>query len=100
MHAAASCSAHEMSDQFYWQELVLQLTGTRPIVAGGVDAIGCNKIKDLIEVSVGRIGDDQVFRRDRSFPLETMSAFIASASDDLRYSPRRYAASAVWIFAR
>jgi hypothetical protein len=65
----------------------------------GVDVVGCNKIKDLIEIRVSRIGDDQVFRRDRSSPREMMSDFIASASDDLWNSPRRYAASASSIFA-
>jgi hypothetical protein len=54
----------------------------------GVDAVGGNKIEDFIEISVSRIGYDQVFRRDRSSPLETMSAFIASDPDDLRYLPR------------
>ena len=54
----------------------------------GIDAVGGNKIEDFIEISISRISYDQVFRRDRSSPLETMSAFIASGPDDLRYSPR------------
>ena len=54
----------------------------------GVDTICGNKIEDFIEISVGRIGDDQVFRRDRDSPLETMSDFIVSAPGDLRNSPR------------
>lgn len=58
------------------------------------------QVEDFVEISVGRIGDDQVFRRDRSSPLEMISPFIVSASDDFRYSPRRYAASAASIFVR
>src|SRR5258708_24715861 len=66
----------------------------------GVDAVGSNKTVDFVEISVSRIGYDQVFRRDRSSPLARMSAFIASGPGDLRYSPRRYAVSAASIFAR
>jgi hypothetical protein len=34
----------------------------------GVDVVGCNVVKNLIEIRGSRIGDDQVFRRDRSSP--------------------------------
>ena len=84
---AGLCYAMKMVDDF------------RNEAPSGVDVVGCNIVKDLIEIRVSRIGDDQVFRRDRSSPWEMMSAFIASASDDLRNSPCRYAASALSIFA-
>jgi hypothetical protein len=35
MHAGASCSTGEISAQFYWQELILQLIRIRPVMAGG-----------------------------------------------------------------
>ena len=54
----------------------------------GIDGVDGNKIEDFIEIRRGRIGYDQVFRRDRSSPLEMTSAFIASGPGDLRYSPR------------
>jgi hypothetical protein len=54
----------------------------------GVDTICCNKIENFIEISVGRISNDQLFRRDRDSPLKTMSDFIVSAPEDLRNSPR------------
>jgi len=54
----------------------------------GAGVVRRNKIEDFIEICVSRIGDDQVFRRDRASPLEMMSAFIAPAPGDLRNSPR------------
>jgi hypothetical protein len=74
-----------MAGRCYAMNMVDDFGNEAPI---RVDVVGCNIIKDLIEIRVSRIGDDQVFRRDRSSPREMMSAFIASASDDLRNSPR------------
>jgi hypothetical protein len=56
--------------------------------ASRIEAVGGNEVEDIVEIGVCRIGDDQDFRRDRSSPLETMSAFIASRPGAFRYSPR------------
>jgi hypothetical protein len=61
-----------------------QIHDFRDEASSSTNTINCNKIKDLVEISVSRIGYNQVFRRDRSSPLETKSAFTASAPDDLR----------------
>jgi hypothetical protein len=54
----------------------------------GVDTVSGNKVEYFIEISVSWIGYDRVFRRNRSSPWETMSAFIDSRPGDLRNSPR------------
>jgi len=69
-------------------DIISGMNGETQAASRGVDTICCNKIEDLIEIGVGRISDDQVFRRDRDSPLETMSDFIVSAPGDLRNSPR------------
>jgi hypothetical protein len=48
-----------------------------------------DEIEDIVEISVSRIGDDQLFWRDLASPREMMSAFMASAPGDRRNSPRR-----------
>jgi hypothetical protein len=53
-----------------------------------LDAVLGDEIENLVEIRVGRSGDDQVFRRDRLSPREMMSAFISSAPVDLTTSPR------------
>jgi hypothetical protein len=70
-----------MADLSYTMKLIHDF---RDEASSSTNTISCNKIKDLFEISVSRIGYKQVFRRDRSSPLETMSAFIASEPDDLR----------------
>ena len=53
-----------------------------------IDVVLRDEIEYVVQVGIGRISDDQLFRRDRSSPRDMMSAFIVSASGDLRYSPR------------
>jgi hypothetical protein len=48
-----------------------------------------DELENLIEIGVGRSGDDQLLRRNRASPREMMSAFIASAPGDFRNSPCR-----------
>jgi hypothetical protein len=55
----------------------------------GVDSVPGYEVEYLIEIGVGRSGDDQLFRRNRASPREMMSAFMASAPGDFRNSPRR-----------
>lgn len=55
----------------------------------GFNAVVGDEIENLVEISVSRVRDNQLFRRDLASPRETMSAFMASAPGDFRNSPRR-----------
>lgn len=67
---------------------------------GGLYVLLRDEVEDVIDVGVRRLRDDQLFRRNRASPRETISAVIASAPRLAWYSPRRWAASASSIFDR